>query len=585
MTADLDPESMATPDIGTGTDDPDETAGGVFLHWRGRRRSKVLVPAPRVLETVEAESDPTDDDPGNLVIEGDNRQAMSSLRFTYADQVDVVMIDPPYNTGKDDFRYSDRRFEDPDADESNGAYVTGSERGRHTKWLNEMAPTLRLIHDLLSPSGVIFVHINDIELPRLLLLMEDVFEEKNRLGMVVWKSATDNNPSRIAIEHEYIVVFAKDASKVPQVWQSLQTDIKQLLLDEFAKIRATHPDDLEGQRRAWRRLLRDHREEFVGMAHYNKIDADGVYTGMRSLHNPGREGYRYEVLHPNGQSVVQPLRGYRFPKDTMDDLLARDRILFGPDETQLLQLKVYLDEYEDTLRGVVNLDARTAANTFAALFPENPDVFKNAKPVELEEYLLSFAARNKSALILDCYAGSGTTGHAVMRLNKRDGGRRRFILIERGEEDDPYATTLTAERLRRARTHEELPGGFTFKRVGPTIDNHGLMRMERDSVAEVILLADASGRGGTIKPVRGELVIGANRRGEAICLSAGIHTDTAVDGGELRAMLEEAEERGLKTPMRVYGVSCEIYEDEFFRFFQLPDEVIRNLRSGRGGTR
>lgn len=320
------------------------------------------------------------------------------------------------------------------------------------------------------------------------------------------------------------------------------------------------------------------------MGHYNKIDEGGVYTGMRALHNPGREGYRYEVMHPNGRPVVQPLRGYRYPQDAMDDLLARERILFGPDETQLLQLKVYLDEYEDTLRGIINLDARTAANTFAALFPENPDVFKNAKPVELEELLLSFAARNKSSLILDCYAGSGTTGHAVMRLNKRDGGTRRFILIERGEPDDPYATTLTAERLRRARRQEELPGGFTFKRVGPRIDNDALMAMERETVAEAILLADASGRGGLVKPVKGDLVIGQNRRGEAICLSAGIHEDKAVDGAELRAMLEEAEGRGLKTPMRVYGVSCEVYEDELFRFFQLPDEVVRNLRSGRGGA-
>lgn len=244
-TAEVAPDQPATDGL-----DADENAGGVYLSWRGRRRAKLLVPAPRVLETVDEESDPSEDDPGNLVIEGDNRQAMSSLRFAYADQVDVCLIDVPYNTGKDDFRYSDRRFEDPDADESQGAYVTGTERGRHTKWLNEMAPTLRLIHDLLSPSGVCFVHINDIELPRLLLLMEDVFDEANRLGMIVWKSATDNNPTRIAIEHEYIVVFAKNATRVPQVWQSLQTDLKQLMLDEFAKIKEANPDNLTAQRAA-----------------------------------------------------------------------------------------------------------------------------------------------------------------------------------------------------------------------------------------------------------------------------------------------------------------------------------------------
>lgn len=565
--------------------DRDEN-GGVFLSWRGRKRSKILVPFPRLLETVEAESDHTDDGLDNLIIEGDNKQAMSSLRYLFADQVDVVLIDPPYNTGKDDFRYSDRRFEDPDADESAGAYVSGTERGRHTKWLNEMAPTLALIKDLMSPSGVIFVHINDIELPRLLLLLEDAFGEENYLGTVVWRGATDNNPSQIVVEHEYIVVFAKDRSRCPSPWTGLASDLVQLMNEEFGRIKAAAPD-LEAAARSWKAWVKAHKAELPNaLGRKTEVDERGPYQPDGDLANPGRAGYMQDLLHPvTEQPVKKPLRGWRYPPETMDRLVAEGRIVFGKDHTSVPGLKRYLaEEQADRLRSVIEMDTRTASYEIKALFPDSPEVFRNPKPAALEEYLLSFVA-NKNAIVLDCFAGSGTTGHAVMRLNKRDGGHRRFILIERGEPGDPYATSLTAERIRRARKVEGLPGGFTFKRVGPKIDEDGLLKMTRELVAETILMADSTGRAGSIKPVKGERVIGRNRRGEAICLSAGIHTDTAVDGAELRAMLEETEKLGLKTPMRVYGVSCEVYEDELFSFFQLPDEVMRNLYSGRGMSR
>lgn len=571
---------------GTGAGDPDERTGGVFLHWRGRSRSKILVPSPRVLETVESESDPTPEDPGNLVIEGDNRQVLSSLRFQYADQVDVVLIDPPYNTGKDDFRYSDRRFEDPDAEVSSGAYVSGTDRSRHTKWLNEMAPTLRLIHDLMSPSGVILVHISDIELPRLLLLMEDVFDAGNHLGTLVWKGAVENNPSQIAVEHEYILVFARDKASCPSPWKGLMNELVELMNQQFARLKAEAPNEA-ALAKEWKSWVKLHKKELPNsLGRKTEVDARGPYQPDGDLANPGRAGYSYPVIHPATKRPVKlPLRGWRFPPESMDGLIAEDRIVFGKDHTTVPGLKRYLaEEQPDRLRSLIEMDNRAAFYEIKALFPENPQIFRNPKPAALEEYLLSFVAP-KNGLVLDCFAGSGTTAHAVMRLNKRDGGNRRFILVERGEPEDPYATTLTAERIRRARKVERLPGGFTFKRVGPALDLESLLRLQREEVAEAVRQADASGRGGSVRPVAGaHLVIGRNRRNEAICLSEGIHTDTAVDEAELRRMLDETENLGLKTPMRVYGVSCEVYEDELFSFFQLPDEVINNLRSGRGAS-
>ena len=279
------------------------------------------MPKPRILEEVPEHGDSTDEDPGNLVIEGDNRQAMVSLLPQYVGKIDVVLIDPPYNTGKRDFRYNDSRFQDPDADTARGDFVATEDGGKHTKWLNQMAPTLRVIRELMAPHGVMFVHIDDRELPRLLLLMEEIFDERNRIGMIVWKSATDNNPSRIVVEHEYILCYAKDKESVPKVWTSPAAETRDLMLARFEELRAEHPEGGTPLAAAWRRWVLRHARELGEFSHYKLADDTGPYTGMRALHNPGREGYRYEVLHQNGKPVEQPMRGYRFPENRMRELL------------------------------------------------------------------------------------------------------------------------------------------------------------------------------------------------------------------------------------------------------------------------
>lgn len=559
--------------------DPSTTEDGVFLSWAGRKNFRAAVPTPRVFVPVPEASDPRPEDPGNLVIEGDNRQAMVSLFAQYQNQVDAVLIDVPYNTGKNDFRYDDARFQDPDADHAKGDFVKAEDGGKHTKWLNQMATTLWLIKELMAQHAVIFVHINDIELPRLLLLMEEIFDSNNWLGTIVWKNATDNNPSQIVIEHEYIVCFAKDKGSVPAVWKSPAADTLELMQARFEEMKGEGLSDIALEK-AWKQFVTRHRDEVGEFAHYNRVDDHGPYTGMRALHNPGKEGYRYKIPHPNGKSVVEPMRGYRYPEWRMKELIAEGKIIFAADETQLVQLKVYLEDADVSLRGVISLDSRTAANEIAALFPGEPNVFRNPKPVSIEEYLLSFVT-SKDALILDCFAGSGTTGHAVMRLNKKDGGSRRFILIEEGNPGDHYATTLTAERLRRARTQERLPGGFSFIRLGEQIDREAFAAFQRHTVVEAIRQADASGRGVGIKPIDGKWVIGANSRRQAICFGYSVDGE-AVTAADLHEMFLEADSLALVRPLRVYGSACEVLESDGFAFFQIPEELLANLSVGRG---
>lgn len=560
-----------------GGDVPEEGAEpGLFLSWVGRRQARLAIPKPRILEEVAELGDPTESDPGNLLIEGDNRQAMVSLLAQYAGKVDVALLDPPYNTGKRDFRYDDARFADPDADTAKGDFISAENGGRHAMWLNQMAPTLRILKDLMSPTGVVFIHIDDRELPRLLLLMEEIFLESNKIGLITWKNATDNNPTRIAVEHEYVVCWARDIENVPKVWKSPAAETRDAMLAKFDELKAQIGDPTK-LAAAWRQFISRHKSETGGFTHYNKVDEHGPYTGMRSIHNPGKEGYRYDVIHPNGKPVEQPMRGYRYSKTSMGELIAQGRIIFAADETQLIQLKVYLSEADVSLHGVVEMDGRSATLEVASLFPDQPGIFPMPKPVAFEEFLLSFVA-DTEAVVLDCFAGSGTTGHAVMRLNKRDGGARTFILIEQGRPGDEYAATLTGERLRRARVKEELPGGFTFKRVGERLDVENFARLARRQVVEAILQTDASGRDGRIRPVEGaKWVIGSNSRREAICLHHDPTSHSTINGEMLSEMYEEAEELGLVTPLRVYGETCEIFGSDSFRFFKLPNEISNNL--------
>ena len=214
---------------------------GLHLHWQGRRSYRAAVPTPRVLEI-----DPVlsfgDQDAGNLLIEGDNLQVMVSLQSQYADSVDVVYIDPPYNRGGQDFRYSDARYRDPDADGSDSYYVSNEDGGRHTKWLNYMAPRMVAIRRLMADHGVIFVSISDIELGRLLMLLDEVFDERNRIAVITWRGSPDNNPSRVAIEHEYVVVYAKNIKKVPKVWATPADEIRDAMMEQFAKLKRRHKD-------------------------------------------------------------------------------------------------------------------------------------------------------------------------------------------------------------------------------------------------------------------------------------------------------------------------------------------------------
>ncbi|MGA2163192.1 MAG: site-specific DNA-methyltransferase [Solirubrobacteraceae bacterium] len=499
----------------------------------------------------------------------------------------------PYNTGKKDFAYSDARFHDPNADADDMVYVNNEDGGRHTKWLNYLGPRLWLVWQLLAEHGVCFVSISDIEFFRLGMLMDEIFGERNRLGVVVWRQMADNNPTRVAVGHEYILCYAKNIDDVPSVWTG-HSDAREWLLDTFETIKA-QTSDLAEQQRLYQAAIKEHVAaykrsveagdsvaliELGELDRYKFVDERGPYAAVRdtAVHaGASHPGLIYDIIHPNGKVCKKPGSGYRFREERMRQFQAEGRLIFGRDHTQLVQLKKYLREISPPLRGVIDLDSRKGGAVLKKLLPKKAKSFKNPKPVELMMQLVEFAGES-DALVLDPFAGSGTTGHAVMRLNARDGGTRRFILIEEGSREERYCRTILAPRLKAAIKQEELPGGFVFESAGRRLNRNAILELEREAIANLIVHTDSTGKGRGITRVAGEHVIGHNGRQEAICLCWNGRTKSAITRDVLVTMFDEAKALGLRRPLRAYGATCEVGETDSFRFCQIPDEILAALQ-------
>lgn len=408
---------------------------------------------------------------GNLIIHGDNLHALKALLPMYAGKVDCFYIDPPYNTGKQDWSYSDR-IDAPFIKEwLNENPIDADDGLRHDKWLTMMWPRLSLIRDLLRPGGILFVSIDENEVARAKEILTEILGENSHLGTIIWKNATDNNPTNIAVEHEYILVFAAKRDEVEPIWKSPWSDLKTAMENAASEI-LQRAEGLEDAQAAYAEWFKAHKRQLGPLAEYNRLDKDGVYTASRSVHNPGKEGYRWELENPlTGKPVPQPLMGYRFPEETRDQLLTQGRIIFSEKDDQLIRLKLPLADYQEKMPSVIEIDGRRGANELRKLFPERKQPFKNPKTFTLIEWLLSFVTKTDS-IIVDSFSGSGTTAHAVIALNRRDGGSRKFILAE-GED---YADNLTAERVRRVMAERE--GGsdqFTFCELGRPIQMDSLL--------------------------------------------------------------------------------------------------------------
>ena len=415
---------------------------------------------------------PQNADSENLYITGDNLDALKHLLKSYENKIKCIYIDPPYNTGSDGFVYNDRfsftketLMQKLSVNEEKAERIlelTTRGSASHSAWLTFMYPRLLLARDLLTDDGVIFISIDDNEQANLKLLCDDVFGEQNFIGEIIWKNATDNNPTQIAIEHEYIICFAKDKNKVKAVWKAKESDVKKLLIEIGENLIKQFQDE-DTLQTAYNDWYKKNKRFLWPLDRYKYIDKGGIYTGSQSVHNPGREGYRYDIIHPKtGKPCCQPLFGYRFPEATMKELIDNGKILFGDDESKIVELKVYAKDYEEKLSSVFELDGRLGAYDVKSLFNEK-SIFNNPKPVQLLKKMLSFIL-NESSIILDFFSGSATTAHAVMQLNTEDGGNRKFILVQL-----PEATKADSEARRAGYETIDQIGRERIKRAAAKI--------------------------------------------------------------------------------------------------------------------
>lgn len=376
----------------------------------------------------------------------------------------------------------------------------------HSDWLSMLYQRLRVARRVLAGNGVVAISIDDAETANVLHLCHEVFGEDNFIGTLIWKNATDNNPSNIAVEHESIHVFAKSRSELEAVWKSSVSTVKNMLVEVGKALQQAYPSESDLQR-AYTEWYRLNKHQLGPLADYKFIDFEGVYAGSRSVHNPGKEGYRYDVEHPvTRRPCKQPLMGYRFPKSTMDKLVSEGRVLFGADHTKLVELKAYAHEYEEKLSSVFDLDGRSGAYDLKALFPEAKKVFSNPKPVLLMEKLISFMS-GPDDLCLDLFAGSATLAHALLLTNRQESKGRRFISVQYPEvmtddSDDgrealkfcrdanlvPCVSSVSKERIRRA--------GKNLRDQGWSGDiGFRVLKIDTSNMADVFYAPDAVDQG------------------------------------------------------------------------------------------
>ena len=539
-------------------------------------------------------------DSGNLIVQGDNLHALKALLPRYAGRVKCIYIDPPYNTGVDDRDESGSRTGWIYSDNVNSPEISAwldkivsaeaEDLSRHDKWLCMMYPRLMLLKQFLRDDGVIFVSIDDNEHASLRLLLDEIFGITNRIGTIVWKNATDNNPTNIAIEHEYVLCYARRKERLPKEWKSFNLAVKSRLLEVSDSFVHDYPEQAQRQIE-YTRWFRRHKGELWPFQDYKFIDDGGIYTGMRSVHNPGKEGYRYDVIHPDtGRPCVQPMMGYRFPEETMARLLADERILFGENETKLIELKVYVKDYRAKLSSLFELDGRTGTNELKQLFPGDKRPFDFPKPTELIEELISFTTSGND-IVLDSFGGSGTTGDAVLKLNSEDGSNRRFIMVEMKQS---IADKLTSERIRRVALGytnakgervEGLGDGFQFCRIGKDLfDPRG--HIDKDvcfpELAKFVWFMETGmglppSRASKRKANTGSPLLGVHEGRAVYLLYNGILKDRSIDGGNTLTtpLLEQLPPHD--GPRVVYAARCAIGEDRLrkldIRFKHLPYDL------------
>jgi len=440
------------------------------LEWPGKREALALanLPIAKTLRPNREES-VNYENTGNLFIEGDNLEALKLLQEIYLGKIKLIYIDPPYNTGSDfiyadDFaqtseEYLEKSFQ---RDEDGYRLVANTDaNGRfHSDWLSMIYPRLKLARNLLRDDGAILISIDDNESDNLRKVCDEVFGEKNFVSQVVWQRSKKGDSKLIAKVHEYVLCYVRDKSTVIAngLWRRPKEGADQVLA-KYSELRASlgsNHEVIRAEMQEWyKQLPKDDPRK--AHKHYSWSDDRGLYFAADFAGpDDGRASRpRHDIPHPvTGKSCKKPSTGWRWDEAKTNWALAQTppRIHFGPDETTIPTRKSYLFEIDsEPYSSVFYRDGRSATLEVEELvgkgwfpFPKNTDVL-----TELIELVTK-----PDDIILDFFAGSGSTGHAVMKVNLTHGSKRRFVLVQipeaTGRTEYSTIAEITKKRLREA---------------------------------------------------------------------------------------------------------------------------------------
>jgi len=497
-----------------------------------------------------------DPESGNLLVQGDNLVALKALLTHYAGQVKCIYIDPPYNTGNENWTYNDA-VNSPEMRDWLGKVVghEAEDLSRHDKWLCMMYPRLCLLRQFLRDDGAIFVSIDDTEFYTLRAVMAEVFGEVNFLCTFIWQHSVQPKgySGTVSVHHNYVVAF----------------------------------------RRSQKFVFNDLKRREEHNVHYSNPDKDprGPWRSGDVRNALYRPNLIYDLVTPSGKIIKPPPKGWRWSKATMYRKIEDGEIVFRSNEERIVR-KIYLADQtgrpaesiffaEDV--GTTREANQELKNIFSGSVP-----FDTPKPVALIRRILQIGA-DPDSIVMDSFAGSGTTGHAVLEANKEDGGTRRFVLVEL---DEQICKTVTAPRLSKAvlggsQTKAnggmlELPalsGGFRFVTLGePLFDETGNIRADvrfADLAAHVFFVET-----GVPLPKRKNgrtPLLGAHNGVAIYLLFNGILGDKTPQGGNVLTRAVRDVLPPHDGPKVVYGTSCRIGPERLRRenitFRQIPYEV------------
>jgi adenine-specific DNA-methyltransferase len=423
------------------------------MNWPGKADCFKTIQQPSIATLVPSREESIDfDTTQNLFIEGDNLEVLKLLQKSYLGKIKMIYIDPPYNTGND-FIYPDNYSENlqtyleytGQTDSEGRKFSTNTETdGRfHSKWINMMYPRLFLSKNLLKEDGIIFISIDDSEMINLRAICNEIFGEENFVASLIYDRNRKNDAKYFSVGHEYMLVYFKNSQKINELgtlYRIRKEGIEEVR-EEFEKLKSKFKNDWISINEGLKKLYSswDKDDERKPLARYTKVDEKGPYRDDGNISWPGGRGPKYNVIHPITKKPCKiPDAGWRFPTpERMREEMEAGRVVFGEDETTLPRIRRNLFESDKEVMKSVHFSyAQTATVEFNKIF-DNKRVFENPKSISDIKKLIEYVTSAKDQeIILDFFAGSGTTAHAVLELNSEDQGNRKFIGVQLPEPTD-----------------------------------------------------------------------------------------------------------------------------------------------------